>query len=129
MEGAWSYSCGVNNDLRFKWTAPLSFKGDRVLVESIFEKSDLGAYESRLPFKIFFSKAETDWLYVNSEGNFIPKLTYFDEIGPMETYPGGYPAFEKELNDLGVDWVSLRAKLKTDFIIIYQANSSLCIKK
>lgn len=133
LDGSWTYDCvkefGVG-EYHWKANEPLHFKNLDVDVEAMLDDLDAeGDFPSPLAFIVYKHGDEdgSQWLYINDDGTADPELEYFDRIGPMETYPGGYPAFEKDLKTAGIDWVKTYQKVKAEFMLMYLQNVGTCL--
>lgn len=131
LDGQWSYECDELGFNRYTWSSQIRLEHADATVKIDFDDWDAQLGEvTTLAFIIktpSLPRVNTRWLYVRTDGTFDPKASNFDGIdGPMDVYPGGYPAFEEELIAMDFDWVNMYLKAKTEFLAMYYVSGNQC---
>ena len=130
IQGEWGIECDVAGYNRYTWKSTLSLNNADVSIRVSF--TDLEVRNDPLPAFIIYSENPDyylEWLYVRSDGSFDPEFTYFDISDLMNDYPGGYFAFEEELEKLGIDWVTSYSKVRAEFLLLYLGKEHPCQPK
>ena len=127
IEGEWSLSCDALGFNRYDWKTTLSL--DHIELDVWVSFTDWEVQHDPLPaFRVSSENSDYpyNWLYIRSDGSFDPEIGYFKESGLMSDYPGGYSAFEKELEKMGIDWVRSYSKVRAEFLLLYLSYEPPC---
>ena len=131
IEGEWTFECDVLEFNDYTWKSNLSFNHAQMVVEISFDDWDIGNDNQTLAFIISSPDPnyQYDWLYTKVDGSLYPELTYFNESDFMDSYPGGYPAFEQELKAMGIDWENMFLRANAEFLLLYLTYEHPCAPK
>jgi len=119
LGGEWYYEYDVLFFNRYTWISSVEVGGVLLNVRVAFDDWDAGSSPHNLAFRLSPEDYKPFTLHIKKDGQFDPELSHFKKLYADEYYPGGYDKFEKDLRELGIDWITLFEMLDEEFQLQY----------
>jgi len=119
LGGEWCYEYDALFFNRYTWISSVEVGGVLLNIEVYFDDWDAGSSPHNLAFRLSPEDYTPFRLHIKKDGQFDPNLSHFKELYADRFYKGGYNAFEKDLRELGIDWITLFEMLDEEFQLQY----------